>query len=46
MVGKTNGGQADEQALGKLGADDITTWKREIAELTGVRYAGVAKIGR
>ncbi|GAB5405619.1 MAG: glutamate synthase-related protein [Aureliella sp.] len=27
--------------LSKLSADDLTTWKREIADLTGVRYAGV-----
>ena len=25
---------------------DLTTWKRDIADLTGVRYAGVAARGR
>ena len=27
--------------LNQFNRDDITTWKREIAELTGIRYAGV-----
>ncbi len=27
--------------LGKFNANDLTTWKKEIAELTGIRYAGV-----
>jgi glutamate synthase domain-containing protein 2 len=27
--------------LGQLGREDLTTWKRELAYLTGVRYAGV-----
>jgi len=28
--------------LGSFGIDDLTTWKKEIADLTGVAYAGVA----
>jgi len=28
--------------LGKFNARDITTWKREMAELTGIRYGGVS----
>ena len=27
--------------LGQLSREDLTTWKREMAQLTGVRYAGV-----
>ncbi|MDT8367956.1 MAG: glutamate synthase-related protein [Longimicrobiales bacterium] len=30
------------RSLADFGADDLTTWKREIADLTGVRFAGVA----
>jgi len=30
-------------ALADFSADDLTTWKRDIADLTGVRYAGVAE---
>lgn len=30
-------------ALGKLNRDDLTTWKRDMADLSGVRYAGVAE---
>ena len=29
-------------ALSGFGVDDLVAWKREIADLTGVRYAGVA----
>jgi glutamate synthase domain-containing protein 2 len=29
-------------ALSDFSADDLTTWKREVADLTGVRWAGVA----
>lgn len=29
--------------LSKLCADDITTWKREMADLSGVRFAGVTR---
>jgi glutamate synthase domain-containing protein 2 len=28
--------------LGEFSADDLTTWKREIAHLTGIRYGGVS----
>lgn len=28
-------------ALEQFSAEDLTTWKRDIAELTGIRYAGV-----
>ena len=28
--------------LSKFSADDLTTWKREMADLSGVRYGGVA----
>jgi glutamate synthase domain-containing protein 2 len=28
--------------LSQFNADDITTWKREMAELTGIQFAGVA----
>ncbi len=31
--------------LGQFNADDLTTWKREVADLTGVRYAGVGAPG-
>jgi glutamate synthase domain-containing protein 2/rubrerythrin len=27
--------------LGQFNLDDITTWKREMAELTGIKYAGI-----
>ena len=27
--------------LNQFSRDDLTTWKRKIADLTGVRYAGV-----
>ena len=27
--------------LNRFGMRDLTTWKRETADLTGVRYAGV-----
>ncbi|MFC1535640.1 glutamate synthase-related protein, partial [Candidatus Neomarinimicrobiota bacterium] len=27
--------------LNQFGKDDLTSWKREVAELTGVKYAGV-----
>ena len=27
--------------LNQFNADDITTWKKDMAELSGVRYAGV-----
>ncbi len=27
--------------LGEFNVDDITTWKKEMADLTGIRYAGV-----
>ena len=27
--------------LSQFGVHDLTTWKREIADLTGIRYAGV-----
>jgi len=27
--------------LQKLGLDDLTTWKREMADLSGVRFGGV-----
>ena len=27
--------------LNQFNRDDLTTWKREIADLTGIRYAGV-----
>ncbi len=30
-------------SLTELGPDDITTWKRDMADLSGVRYAGVQK---
>ena len=29
----------------KLNAQDLSTWKREVAELTGIRFAGVG-LGR
>jgi len=29
--------------LGQFTLDDLTTWKREIADLTGVRYGGVVR---
>ncbi len=29
-------------ALAGFSADDVTTWKREIAELTAIRYAGIS----
>ena len=32
-------------SLSDFSADDLTTWKRDVAELTGVRYAGVG-LGR
>ena len=28
--------------LGEFSADDLTTWKREMAHLTGIRYGGVS----
>ncbi len=28
--------------LNKFNANDITTWKKEIADLTGIHYAGVS----
>ena len=28
--------------LGDFSADDLTTWKREMAHLTGIRYGGVS----
>jgi len=28
--------------LSKFNNDDLTTWKREMADLTGVAYGGVA----
>ena len=28
--------------LGQFNADDITTWKKEMADLAGIQYAGVA----
>jgi glutamate synthase domain-containing protein 2 len=28
--------------LGKFSVDDLTTWKREMAHLTGIRYGGVS----
>ncbi len=31
-------------ALAKLCVDDLTTWKRDIAHLTGVRYAGMTPL--
>ena len=31
-------------ALSKLNAADLTTWKREMAELSGVRFAGVRSL--
>ncbi len=31
-------------ALSKLCVDDLTTWKRDIAHLTGVRYAGMTPL--
>ena len=27
--------------LAKFSRDDVTTWKREVADLTGIEYAGV-----
>jgi len=27
--------------LNQFNADDITTWKKETAELTGIQFAGV-----
>ena len=27
--------------LNQLGVGDITTWKKDMAELSGIRYAGV-----
>ena len=30
--------------LNKLNVDDLTTWKREMAYLTGVKYAGVTQL--
>ncbi len=30
-------------SLSNLNADDITTWKREMADLSGVRFAGVGR---
>jgi len=29
-------------SLARFSADDLSTWKRDVADLTGVRYAGVA----
>ncbi|MEO0663161.1 MAG: FMN-binding glutamate synthase family protein, partial [Planctomycetota bacterium] len=29
--------------LSKFTSDDLVTWKRDIADLTGVAYAGVAR---
>ncbi len=28
-------------ALNKFNPDDLTTWQRDMAQLTGIRYAGV-----
>ena len=28
--------------LSKFNADDLTTWKREMAELSGVRFGGLS----
>jgi len=30
--------------LGDLSPSDLTTWKREIAYLTGIQYAGVVPL--
>ena len=30
--------------LNQFTSDDLTTWKREIAYLTGVKYAGVEQL--
>ena len=32
--------------LRQFGLNDLTTWKRDVASLTGVRYGGVVPIGR
>jgi len=31
--------------LGQFCADDLTTWKKDMAELSGVAYAGVSSLG-
>ncbi len=30
--------------LGQFNDDDLTTWKRDVAYLTGVRYGGVVPL--
>lgn len=30
-------------SISQFSADDLTTWKKEMSELTGIRYAGIAE---
>jgi len=32
-------------SLAKFNKKDITTWKREMADLSGIRFAGVSDVG-
>lgn len=39
--GEAAGGEELDVVVSGFGIDDLTTWKRDVAWLTGVRYAGV-----